>query len=55
MGLEKLRIYLACDNVWTWSKRQGLVTRVKASVVQERHPIMLLSVLFREVSQLHFK
>lgn len=27
MGLEKLRVYLACDNVWLWSKRQGLDPR----------------------------
>ncbi len=31
MGLEKLRIYLACDNVWTWSKRQGLDPRQSIS------------------------
>lgn len=27
MGLEKLRFYMACDNVWLWSKRQGLDPR----------------------------
>ena len=27
MGMEKLRIYMACDNVWVWSKRQGLDPR----------------------------
>ena len=26
-GLEKLRIYGVCDNVWLWSKRQGLDPR----------------------------
>ena len=26
-GVEKLRIYLACDNVWYWSKRKGLDPR----------------------------
>ena len=25
--VENLRIYLACDNVWYWSKRQGLDPR----------------------------
>lgn len=25
--LEKVRVYLACDNVWVWSKRQGLDPR----------------------------
>ena len=27
MGMEKLRIYMSCDNVWVWSKRQGLDPR----------------------------
>lgn len=27
MGMEKLRIYMACDNVWLWSKRQGMDPR----------------------------
>jgi len=27
IGLEKLRVYMACDNVWLWSKRQGLDPR----------------------------
>ena len=26
-GVNRLRIYLACDNVWYWSKRQGLDPR----------------------------
>ena len=26
-GVGKMRIYLACDNVWYWSKRQGLDPR----------------------------
>ena len=25
--LEKLRVYFACENVWVWSKRQGLDPR----------------------------
>lgn len=25
--IEKVRVYLACDNVWVWSKRQGLDPR----------------------------
>ena len=25
--VEKLRLYVACDNVWYWSKRQGLDPR----------------------------
>ncbi|MDE5695613.1 MAG: SusC/RagA family protein, partial [Alistipes sp.] len=25
--VEKLRVYLACDNVWYWSQRQGLDPR----------------------------
>ena len=25
--VESLRVYLACDNVWYWSKRQGLDPR----------------------------
>lgn len=31
MGLEKLRLYVACDNVWLWSKRQGLDPRQSIS------------------------
>ena len=27
IGLEKLRIYVAADNIWYWSKRQGLDPR----------------------------
>ncbi len=27
MSLEKLRVYATCDNVWVWSKRQGLDPR----------------------------
>lgn len=27
MYLNKLRVYLACENVWVWSKRQGLDPR----------------------------
>ena len=27
MGLEKLRLYVAADNIWVWSKRQGLDPR----------------------------
>ena len=27
MGMEKLRIYATADNVWVWSKRQGLDPR----------------------------
>ena len=27
MGMDKLRVYVACDNVWLWSKRQGLDPR----------------------------
>lgn len=27
LGLEKVRIYGVCDNVWLWSKRQGLDPR----------------------------
>lgn len=27
MGMEKLRVYMSCDNVWVWSKRQGLDPR----------------------------
>ncbi len=23
VGIEKVRVYLACENVWYWSKRQG--------------------------------
>ena len=26
-GLDKVRVYLACENVWVWSKRQGLDPR----------------------------
>ena len=26
-GLEKLRIYAVADNVWLWSKRQGMDPR----------------------------
>jgi outer membrane cobalamin receptor protein len=29
--VEKLRIYVACDNVWLWSKRQGLDPRQSIS------------------------
>lgn len=25
--IDKVRVYLACDNVWVWSKRQGLDPR----------------------------
>jgi TonB-linked SusC/RagA family outer membrane protein len=31
IGLEKLRVYVACDNVWLWSKRQGLDPRQSIS------------------------
>ena len=31
MGMEKLRVYMACDNVWLWSKRQGLDPRQSIS------------------------
>jgi hypothetical protein len=27
MGINKLRVYAAADNVWVWSKRQGLDPR----------------------------
>ena len=27
VGIEKVRVYLACENVWYWSKRQGLDPR----------------------------
>ena len=29
--VENLRIYLACDNVWYWSKRQGLDPRTRTT------------------------
>lgn len=31
MGLEAMRLYVACDNVWLWSKRQGLDPRQSIS------------------------
>lgn len=31
LGMEKLRVYMACDNVWLWSKRQGLDPRQSIS------------------------
>lgn len=31
MGMQKLRVYVACDNVWLWSKRQGLDPRQSIS------------------------
>ena len=31
MYLTKLRVYLACDNVWIWSKRQGIDPRQSIS------------------------
>lgn len=31
MQLSNLRVYLACDNVWVWSKRQGLDPRQSIS------------------------
>jgi TonB-linked SusC/RagA family outer membrane protein len=34
LGMEKLRIYAVCDNVWLWSKRQGLDPR--ASGIDDR-------------------
>ena len=27
IGIEKLRVYFAADNIWVWSKRQGLDPR----------------------------
>ena len=27
VGLQKVRVYMVADNVWTWSKRQGLDPR----------------------------
>ena len=29
--VNKLRVYVACDNVWYWSKRQGLDPRQSIS------------------------
>ncbi|WP_301708953.1 hypothetical protein, partial [uncultured Duncaniella sp.] len=31
MHLTKLRVYLSCDNVWLWSKRQGIDPRQSIS------------------------
>jgi TonB-linked SusC/RagA family outer membrane protein len=31
LGMEKFRIYAVCDNVWFWSKRQGLDPRQSIS------------------------
>lgn len=31
MNIEKVRVYLTADNVWTWSKRQGLDPRQSIS------------------------
>ena len=31
LGLEKLRVYFSADNVWVWSKRQGLDPRQSIS------------------------
>ena len=27
VGLQKVRVYMVADNIWTWSKRQGLDPR----------------------------
>ena len=37
--VENLRIYLACDNVWYWSKRQGLDPR--QSIQRNHEPVLL--------------
>jgi TonB-linked SusC/RagA family outer membrane protein len=34
LGLDKLRIYAVCDNVWLWSKRQGLDPRQKVDATE---------------------
>ena len=31
VGIEKVRVYLACENVWYWSKRQGFDPRYSYS------------------------
>ena len=31
LGMEKLRLYVTADNVWLWSKRQGLDPRQSIS------------------------
>ena len=31
LGLQKIRLYAVADNVWTWSKRQGLAPRQSIS------------------------
>lgn len=46
--VESLRVYVACDNVWYWSKRQGL-TRARASTVPPTPTTMLRSAPSRAV------
>ena len=31
VGIENLRVYVAADNIWVWSKRQGLDPRQSIS------------------------
>lgn len=39
IGLEKVRIYVSCENVWLWSKRQGFDPRTYALGVDTSHAL----------------
>lgn len=41
VGIEKVRVYLACENVWYWSKRQGFDPATLIRERRARPPIRL--------------